>query len=449
MKPVCRKESAAEGWINLLRFRAPASSSTIRFCLTCLCAALLSGCQSTAGENGGFFTSATDRLSNAARNVWNGSGDDSSGSSLARSEKYSAEGREAIQQARALYDAGEYAAAAKRFKKIAEKYKETSVGEEAQYRMAESWFALGRYPTAQDGFDQLFIDYPATRYVAPATKRLYEIAQSWLDLSDPAHRSKIRTVSAVEVQYEPPEDAPPPPSAWSLRYRVVPNFVDRSRPVFDTQGRALKALKGIWLNDPTGPLADDALMATATYYLRKEDYVEADRYFDILREDYPDSPHVKDAYLVGAHVRLMSYQGPSYDGATLEGAGNLTSQSLSLFPDTQERSQLRDDLQKIHLLKAQRVWRRVQYYEQKKDSDRAIGITCVQLINEFPNTKFADMARDRLRTLDPSELQVLPGFEQILEQLGEPAPEQPPEVRSPRVKTVSATEEDVVGRVQY
>ena len=27
--------------------------------------------------------------------------------------------------------------------------------------------------------------------------------------------------------------------------------------LFDTDGRALEALKSIWLNDPTGPLADD------------------------------------------------------------------------------------------------------------------------------------------------------------------------------------------------
>lgn len=444
MKPVCRMESAAERLPESLCVRAPGSPSLRSVLAICLCSVVLSGCQSTVGQrSAGLFTAATSPAVNAAKNLWNGSGSDSKSSVLALGTKFSAEGRDKVLQANEIYERGDYAAAAKQYEKITEKYKETSAGEEAQYRLAECYFALKRYPAAQDGFDQLFVDYPSTRFVQPATKRLYEIAQNWLDLADPAHRSEIRTVSAVEVEYLPPEDAPPPPSAPSLKWRMLPNFTDRSRPVFDTQGRALKALKGIWLNDPTGPLADDALMATASYYLRQEDYVEADRYFKILREEYPESPHIKPAFLLGSHVRLMAYQGPSYDGASLAGADKLTAQSLSMFPDSQERQQLRKDLQKIHLLKAQRLWHRVLYYEQKQ-SDRAVGLTCVQLMNEFPETKFADMARDRLRQLDPAELRVLPGFDEILQSLSEQprAPARDRDGNRPRVKTVSATAED-------
>ncbi len=443
MKPVCRKESAAEWLSESLRVRAPGDPPLLSVLLGCLVCLLLVGCRSTAGErDGGLFASATAPIIDAAQNVWNGGGTDIKRDSLTLGTRFSAEGRDKVRQANQIFESGDYVAAGKRYKKITEDYKETSAGEEAQYRLAECWFARKRYPEAQDALDQLFVDYPSTRYVQPATQRLYEIAQNWLDLADPAHRSKIRTVSAVEVEYEHPEDAPAPPRAPSLRYRILPNFVDRSRPVFDTQGRALKALKGIWLNDPTGPLADDALMATASYYLRREDYIEADRYFDILREEYPDSPHLKSAYLLGAHVRLMSYQGPSYDGTSLQGADTLTAQSLSMFPDSGERQQLREDLRKIHLLKAQRIWNRIQYYEQK-ESDRAIALTCVQLMSEFPNTQYAEMARDRLRTLDPAELRVLPGLEEILSAVDEP-PQQTPRSndRRPRGKTVSASRED-------
>src|SRR5690606_41681136 len=56
---------------------------------------------------------------------------------------------------------------------------------------------------------------------------------------------------------------------------------------------AIQSLKTIWMNDPTGPLADDALMLTATYYLRKGDFLEADHFFTILREEFPKSPHLQ------------------------------------------------------------------------------------------------------------------------------------------------------------
>ena len=395
--------------------RAPRLSLLITIVVTYTCSLTTVGCQSTAVEKGGsLFSAVTAPAANAARKLWNVSGSDLTRNVLAQGNKFSAAGRRDLEQAKQLFDNGDYAASAKQYKKVAKKYKDTSEGEEAQFQVAESWYALKRYPRAQDGYDQLFADYPSTRYVQPATKRLYAIAQHWLDLADPAHRSEIRTVSAVEVEY----DTPPAPGALSLRFRVLPNFGDKTRPRFDTQGRALKALKAIWLNDPAGPLASDALFGTASYYLRQQDYVEADRYFNILRDEYPDSPHIKDAFLLGSHVRLMSYQGPSYDGTALEGADQLTAKSLNMFADSGERPQLRKDLQKIHLLKAQRVWHRILYYEKKK-SDRAVGLTCVQLINQFPNTKFADMARDRLATLDPDELKALPGLNKILESLSE------------------------------
>ncbi|MCH2210178.1 MAG: tetratricopeptide repeat protein [Fuerstiella sp.] len=447
MKPVCRMESAAK---RILRARGIWQRRFLSFVWVAAVgfwSLTVVGCQTMAGQKeGGVFASATAPVVKAVRNLWNGSGDDRDNSALARGSRFSEEGRQSVQQTKQLFDSGDYEGAAKQYGKLAEKYKGTSAGEEAQFRMAESWYALERYPVAQDGYDQLFVDYPSTRFVQTATKRMYRIAQVWLDLADPLNRSRIRTVSAVEVEYEHPNDAPPVPTAPSLKYRILPNFADRSRPVFDTQGRALKALKGIWLNDPTGPLADDALFATASYYLRREDYVEADRYFNILRDEYPDSPHIKDAFLLGSHVRLMSYQGPSYDGTSLEGAGRLTAQSLKMFPGSSERAQLRKDLQKIHLLKAQRIWDRIQYYEKKNNSDRAVGLTCVQLMNEFPNTQFADMARDKLATLDRNELQVLPGFDRILESLS-PAP-LPAERLNGQVKSVGATADETAGSGQ-
>ncbi|HQX50208.1 MAG TPA: outer membrane protein assembly factor BamD, partial [Planctomycetaceae bacterium] len=181
----------------------------------------------------------------------------------------------------------------------------------------------------------------------------------------------------------------------------------KSRPWFDTQGNALKCLKSIWMNDPTGPLADDALMLTATHYQRKQNYVEADRYFEILRDEYPDSPHLEDAFVLGSHVKQMSYQGPYYEGRELKGAQKLKEQSLHLFPASHERQQIRTDLQKIYLQEAERAWVEVEYY-QKKRNPRAVAVACIQLISEYPDTPYAKDARTILRSVDRRELKKLP-----------------------------------------
>ena len=294
-------------------------------------------------------------------------------------------------------------------------------GEEAQFYLAESYFAQTQYARAQDAYDQLFQDYPSTRYVEPATRRLFAIARTWLEITDPVAKNAIRQVSGEKVI----EDKTPakPSKDPTVRVPILPNFHEKSRPWFDTQGNALKCLKSIWMNDPTGPLADDALMLTATHYQRKQNFVEADRYFEILRDEYPDSPHLEDAFVLGAHVKQMSYQGPYYEGRELKGAQKLKEQSLHLFPASLERQQLRTDLQKIYLQEAERAWYKVEYY-QKKRKPRAVAIACIQVINEFPDTPYAKDARAILKTIDRGELQGLPEVPEFVESM--PAGESPP-----------------------
>jgi tetratricopeptide (TPR) repeat protein len=193
-------------------------------------------------------------------------------SPLEMGRRYTEAERREARQCRDAFDKGDYEQAIKVGKKTAKKFKESSLGEEAQFYIAESYYAQGKFSKAQDGYDQLFEDYPSTRYVEPATRKLYRIARIWLEVAEPVAKNEIRQVSGEKVI----EDETPakPPLDPTLRVRVLPNFHDRSRPMFDTQGRALECLKSIWMNDPTGPLADDSLMLTATYYQRHDNYVE-------------------------------------------------------------------------------------------------------------------------------------------------------------------------------
>lgn len=337
---------------------------------------------------------------------------------LTRGEKFSDEALKTVQIARRQYDEQKYAAALKTYRKIAKNYPATSIGEEAWFRIGEIHYSRREYPDAQEAYDKLFADYPSTRYVSDASERLFEIARIWLEMSGPAARSAIRTVSAGTSEAEPEK---PDSLAMSRRFGLIPNFTDKTRPMFDTRGRARMALKSVWLNDPTGPLADDALMLTASYYLQTGDHVEADRYFEILREEYPDSPHLEDAFVLGSHVKQMSYQGPYYDGTSLVAAENLKERTLTLFPNTKDRQQVREDLNRIYLLKAQRAWSNVDLWK-RKDNPRAIAVQCMQVITEFPDTKYADLARKEIRAIPPRVINDLPGMAEFLTMLDSSPP---------------------------
>lgn len=353
-------------------------------------------------------------------------------SALEMGRKFTEAERRDAKIARETFDKGDYDKAIKLCKKNAKNLKDSSLGEEAQFMLAESYFNLGHYAKAQDAYDQLFQDYPSTRYIEPSTRKLFRIARAWLEISEPEATSQIRQVSGEKVL----EEAPPRKSMDpTVRGRVLPNFHDKSRPIFDTQGNALKALKSIWMNDPTGPLADDALMLTATHYQRHENYVEADRYYEILREEYPDSPHLEEAFLLGAHVKQMSYQGPYYEGSDLVGARKLKEQTLQLFPASHERQQIRKDLEVLYLQEAERVWSKVAYY-QKKNKPRAIAIACAELISDYPDTPYAKDARQILSTIDKSELKGLPEIPEFINSIPNVNPSEPARSNGP-VKSVS------------
>jgi len=337
---------------------------------------------------------------------------------LEMGRKFSPKEQREVTICRQTYERKDYDKAIELCKVAAKKFKESSLGEEAQFYLAESWYAKQRYPKAQDAYDQLFEDYPSTRYVEPATSRLYAIAQAWLQTSEPGAKEGIRTVSAEKVISSQPEKKPADPT---LRARILPNFHDHSRPVFDTQGRALQCLKSIWMNDPTGPLADDSLMLTAAWHQRHSNHVEADRYFGILRDEYPDSPHLEAAFVLGAHAKQMSYQGAFYEGEDLVGARRLKEQTLQLFPASHQRQQLRKDLDILYRQEAERQWAMVDYY-RRKQRPRAIAIACVRLISEYPDTGFAREARILLADIDRSQLKDLPEVLQFMESLPQNAP---------------------------
>ena len=320
-----------------------------------------------------------------------------------RQRLYSGEGEKELAAAE-LVEAQDPLAAAKAYDKIAKRYKDSSTGEEAQLRAANLLYESTRLAAAQDAYSQLLEDYPSTRYMNQATRRLFAISRTWLNMSSPETTSEIKLTSAEEVI---PEEQVPT-FKRSAAVPVLPNFTDRSRPVFDTPGRAIEGLRTIWLSDPTGELADDALMMTATYYLQKKDFVESDRFFKILREEYPRSPHLKNAYLLGSHVKQMSYQGPLYEGLTLAESKRLKERSLRMFADD-HGDRLREELKNVDDEMARRAWSNVDYYQRKKKW-RSVAVSCRQVIDSYPNSQYADKARQVLQTIDPSYIQGLPGF---------------------------------------
>lgn len=281
--------------------------------------------------------------------------------------------RRLFEEGQDLYRQKDYEKAAEKFKSAASRWPDSPLEEDALFYRGESLFFANRYVDANDVFSALIKKYENSRYLDRIVRRLFNIARYWEQL----------------------QKAKP---LWV----VVPNLTDKTRPLFDTSGHAMQVYERIHLNDPTGPLADDSIMATANAFFLNKRYEDAAYYYDMLRKEYPKSEHQLDAHRLGMKAKLLAYQGPFYDGTALDEAAEIADQTLRQF-----HGELRDEREEVLRQKnlivekqAEREWTLGHYYDRKGYYGAArFYYNGLATNTRFARTKFAEMARKRLEEI--------------------------------------------------
>jgi len=277
----------------------------------------------------------------------------------------------AFQEGEALYAQKKYTEAAAKFKTAASRWPDSPLEEDALFYLGECYFFTDQYPKAQDTFGQLLKKYDNSRYLDTVASRQFNIGRFW------------------EKQYN---EHP----AWP----VVPNLTDKTRPWFDTFGNAIKAYEFVQMYDPTGPLADDSVMAVGNAYFLKGRYEDAAFEYDKLRKDYPKSPHQLNAHLLAMKAKREIYQGAFYDATPLEETGKIADQLLTQFPDQlgPEKSRVLQTRNEVDQQKAARDLAVAQYYEKRKQYGAA-RYYYRAMLKEYPNTEPARVAQARLEAI--------------------------------------------------
>lgn len=102
----------------------------------------------------------------------------------------------------------------------------------------ECQYKQKRYARAQDSYDALLKKYPSTRHIDVTTTRLYTIASTWLGNNKPENSKRMTQVGYDDVKGDVKNN---PIKETPHRFPLTPNLTDKSRPTFDTNGRALQA----------------------------------------------------------------------------------------------------------------------------------------------------------------------------------------------------------------
>ncbi len=267
-----------------------------------------------------------------------------------------------------LYRKKDYKAAAGKFKSAAARWPDSALEEDAKYIQAESYFFNDQYGKAQDTLDNLMKEHENSRYLDKVVLRQYSIGEYW----EKFHQAQPH---------------------WP----VTPNLTDSSKPLFDTWGNAIKAYESVAMNDPTGPLADDSIMAIANAYFSQGRYEDAAYYYDRVRKEYPKSPHLVKAHLLGMKSKELVYQGPMYDSSALEEAGEIAQTAITQFGRElgDQRKKVIEASNRIDAGMAERDWEMAKFYEGKKKYGGA-KYYYQQIIKGYPNTAIAAASQKRL-----------------------------------------------------
>jgi outer membrane protein assembly factor BamD (BamD/ComL family) len=280
--------------------------------------------------------------------------------------------KQRFKEAEALFAEKKYAAAQVKYGEVIELAPDTVWEEDSMFMQAESYFFADKYVESSDSFDELIKKYPSSRYIDKAIARQFGIARYW----------------QLHHKAEP---------HWSM----TPNFTNKSRPWFDTYGHSMRVYENIRLNDPTGPLADDAIMSMANAHFLAGRYEDADYNYSLLRKEYPESEFQFEAHLLGLQCKLRRYQGPDYDGSPLVEADKIAEQLLKQFPDQIQSERARIESIRLQLARehALRDYSMATYYEKTKYYGAA-KFYYREVAEKFPTTQLAEKSRTRLAELE-------------------------------------------------
>ena len=280
--------------------------------------------------------------------------------------------RAALAEADALFRDGKYREAIPKYKRAIDRWPDSVVEEDAMWQLAECWFFTDQYPKAEDQYDELVKKYANTKHLDRIAQRQFVIAQYWIALDE-------------KNRY------------WT----IVPNVLDRSRPLFDTRGRAMKAFDHVRINDPRGPMADDSVMAQANAHFLDRQWLDADYFYGLLRSEYPDSDFLLQAHLLGLQAKLRAYQGPAYEGGILGEAEVLADQVVVQFPDqlsVTDQERVLKTRAEIAAQQALRHWKRAEFYAKGKHYTSA-RIYYALIARDYPDTMLAQESRKKFAAI--------------------------------------------------
>ncbi len=298
----------------------------------------------------------------------------------------SAQSNAEFQQGMQLFAREDYPKAQSAFYQLARKKSTTpDVAEACLFYEAECYRMQEQYPKAAEIYSQMIKEYSRRTHHHDALQRMFDIANYWLnDTRDVLRRT---------------QEAGQPGKS---RFVMPVSFVhwDKRKPMWDMEGRALKLLEQVYINDIGGPLSEQALFYLGSVNMLRGHYADADHYFFQIVEYHRDGERAPQAIQLAMMCKKLSTGGPDYDGRKLAEARDLIHKALQAYPELRRNQGdfLRNELIAINMQQADSDLQVADFY--LRTGHPASALFYYEIVRRrYPNTKHADIATNRMNQI--------------------------------------------------
>lgn len=266
-----------------------------------------------------------------------------------------------------------YRKAAKKFEDAGNDWRSSYIHQDGLMMAAESLFFAEEYPEAIEMYDLLVKEYPRSPYESRIEFRRNEIANYWMEYDDVS-----------------------PQSFWKI------NLFDDKRPLNDLKGHSKRVFNKSRLDNPTGEYADYATMKLGNASFKEGDYKSAADHYEDLRLTHPDSEYQFEAHFLGLKATMMTYEGPDYTDGPLVESEKLIKQMFQQFPaqSREQKEYLNREYARIRYHRAEKLWTNASHWLKTTEHGSA-KIYLQELVDEYPDTPFADQAKAELQRVSP------------------------------------------------
>ena len=271
-----------------------------------------------------------------------------------------------------LFEAGEYDKAIRELNKVIKHYPYSGEAPEAAYLIGLSQEETGKYYEA-------FLSYQGVLDNYPQTERIHEIVERQFRIANLFFKEEKKKLAGMTI--------PMLPSS--------------------ARNRAMEIYQEVVDSVPFGPYAATAYYHMGLISFQDEKYAQAILRFDRILEDFPSSLEAEQAELhIGLslfHLAELTEYGSTRVGAALEKLEGF----VRHYPESDEVGQAEELIIVLVDNLAEERYNIAAFYEKQNFSSSA-QVYYRDVVEKFPDTSWAKLARDKLDIRDPGVEEAVP-----------------------------------------